>query len=49
MEEGATASMYDLDGELEDGDLTFSTRTLTPKKGGVVIPIPYSLILQGRP
>lgn len=49
MEEGATASMYDLDGELEDGDLTFSTRTLTPKKGGVVIPIPYSLILQARP
>lgn len=49
MEEGASASMYDLDGELADGDLTFSTRTLTPKKGGVVIPIPYSLILQARP
>lgn len=49
MEEGATASMYGLDGELADGDLTFSTRTLTPKKGGVVIPIPYSLILQARP
>ena len=49
MEEGATASMYGLDGELADGDLKFSTRTLTPKKGGVVIPIPYSLILQGRP
>jgi HK97 family phage major capsid protein len=41
--------MYGLDGELADGDLTFSTRTLTPKKGGVVIPIPYSLILQARP
>lgn len=49
MQEGATASMYGLDGELGDGDLTFSTRTLTPKKGGVVIPIPYSLILQARP
>lgn len=49
MQEGATASMYDLDGELADGDVTFSTRTLTPKKGGVVIPIPYSLILQARP
>lgn len=49
MQEGATASMYGLDGELADGDLTFSTRTLTPKKGGVVIPIPYSLILQARP
>ena len=41
--------MYGLDGELADGDLKFSTRTLTPKKGGVVIPIPYSLILQSRP
>lgn len=49
MEQGATAAMYDLDGELADGDITFSTRTLTPKKGGVVIPIPYSLILQARP
>ena len=46
---GSTAAMYDLDGQLADGDLKFSLKTLTPKKAGVCIPIPYSLILQGRP
>lgn len=46
---GSTAAMYDLDGELADGDLKFALKTLTPKKAGVCIPIPYSLILQGRP
>lgn len=46
---GATAGMYDLDGELADGDMHFANRTLTPHKAGVCIPIPYSLILQARP
>lgn len=46
---GSTAAMYDLDGELADGDLKFALKTLAPKKAGVCIPIPYSLILQGRP
>ena len=46
---GSTAAMYDLDGELADGDLKFALKTLTPKKAGVCIPIPYSLLLQGRP
>lgn len=46
---GSTAGMYDLDGELSGSDLKFSLKTLTPKKAGVCIPIPYSLILQGRP
>ena len=46
---GSTASMYDLDDNLNDGDLKFATKTLAPKKAGVCIPIPYSLILQGRP
>jgi HK97 family phage major capsid protein len=41
--------MYDLDGELSDGDMHFANRTLTPHKAGVCIPIPYSLILQARP
>jgi HK97 family phage major capsid protein len=46
---GATANMYDLDGTLSDGDLTFATKELKPRKEGVCIPIPYSLLLQGRP
>ena len=46
---GSVAGMYDLDGELNDGDLKFATKTLTPKKAGVCIPVPYSLILQARP
>lgn len=46
---GSVAGMYTLDGELNDGDLKFATKTLTPKKAGVCIPVPYSLILQARP
>lgn len=46
---GSVAAMYGLDGTLEDGDLKFATKTLTPKKAGVCVPIPYSLILQARP
>lgn len=46
---GSTAGMYDLDGELSGSDLKFSLKTLSPKKAGVCVPIPYSLILQGRP
>ena len=46
---GSVAGMYNLDGELTDGDLKFATKTLTPKKAGVCIPVPYSLILQARP
>lgn len=46
---GTVAGMYDLDGELSGGDLKFATKTLTPKKAGALVPIPYSLILQARP
>ena len=46
---GATAGMYGLDGELADGDMKFAIKTLAPKKAGVCIPVPYSLILQARP
>ena len=46
---GSVAGMYNLDGELSGGDLKFATRTLTPHKAGVLVPINYSLILQGRP
>lgn len=46
---GSTAGMYDLDGELSGSDLKFALKTLSPKKAGVCVPIPYSLILQGRP
>ena len=46
---GSVAGMYNLDGELADGDLKFATKTLTPHKAGVCIPVPYSLILQARP
>ena len=41
--------MYDLDGNLEDGDLKFATKELKPRKAGVCVPIPYSLLLQARP
>ena len=46
---GSTASMYTLDGELADKDMQFATKTLTPHKAGVCVPVPYSLILQARP
>ena len=46
---GSTANMYDLDDNLTDGELQFAVKTLAPKKAGVCIPVPYSLILQGRP
>lgn len=46
---GAEAKMYDLDGNLEDGDLKFATKELKPRKSGVCVPIPYSLLLQARP
>lgn len=47
--QGSTAKMYSLDGELEDGDLKFATKELKPRKAGVCVPIPYSLLLQARP
>ena len=47
--QGSTAKMYDLDGNLEDGDLKFATKELKPRKAGVCVPIPYSLLLQARP
>ena len=46
---GSTAGMYGLDGELSGSDLKFALKTLAPKKAGVCVPVPYSLILQGRP
>ena len=46
---GSVAKMYNLDDELEDGDMKFASKTLTPHKAGVCIPVPYSLILQARP
>ena len=46
---GATAAMYGIDGELSAGDMDFVLKTLTPHKAGVNIPIPYSLLLEGRP
>lgn len=46
---GSVAGMYNLDNELADGDMKFAIKTLTPHKAGVCIPVPYSLILQGRP
>ena len=46
---GSVAKMYNLDGELEDGDLKFSTKTLVPHKAGVCVPVNYSMILQARP
>lgn len=46
---GAEAQMYSLDGELADGDLKFATKELKPRKAGVCVPIPYSLLLQARP
>ena len=47
--QGSTAKMYDLDGNLEDSDLKFATKELKPRKAGVCVPIPYSLLLQARP
>ena len=46
---GSVAKMYNLDGELEDGDLKFTTKTLVPHKAGVCVPINYSMILEARP
>lgn len=46
---GSVAKMYNLDGELEDGDLKFTTKTLVPHKAGVCVPINYSMLLQARP
>ena len=46
---GAVAAMYDLDGELTDSDMKFALKELRPRKEGVCVPIPYSLLLQGRP
>lgn len=46
---GSTAAMYDLDDNLTDGEMQFAVKTLAPHKAGVCIPVPYSLILQGRP
>lgn len=46
---GSVAKMYNLDGELEDGVLKFSTKTLVPHKAGVCVPINYSMLLQARP
>lgn len=49
MTSGATAAMYGLDGELADSEPAFSLKTLTPKKAGICVPIPFSLILQAKP
>lgn len=46
---GCVASMYDLDGQLNDSDMQFALKELKPRKAGVCVPIPYSLILQARP
>ena len=46
---GSVAGMYNLDGELSGGDLKFATKTLTPHKAGVLVPVNYSMILQARP
>jgi len=49
MLSGATAGMYGIDGELSDSDPAFTLVTLTPKKAGICVPIPFSLILQAKP
>lgn len=46
---GVAAGMYGLDGELSGSDLRFVTKTLTPHKAGALVPINYSVLLQGRP
>ena len=46
---GSVANMYTLDGELSGSDLKFALKTLSAKKAGVCVPVPYSLILQARP
>lgn len=46
---GSVAGMYNLDGELSGSDLKFATKTLTPHKAGVLVPVNYSMILQARP
>ena len=49
MTSGATAAMYGIDGELTDSEPAFSLKTLSPKKAGICVPIPFSLILQAKP
>ena len=46
---GATADMYTVNGELSAGDMDFVLKEMKPHKAGVYIPIPYDLLLEGRP
>ena len=46
---GTVASMTDIDGVLSGSDADWKLKTLTPKKGGAVVEIPYSLLLQANP
>lgn len=46
---GATAAMYSVNGELSGGDMDFVLKQMTPHKCGCYIPIPYDLLLEGRP
>lgn len=46
---GTVASMTDIDGVLSGSDADWKLKTLTPKKGGAVVQIPYSLLLQANP
>lgn len=46
---GTVAAMTSLDGELTATDAEWKLKTLTPKKGGAVVQIPYSLLLQANP
>lgn len=46
---GTVAAMTDIDGVLSGADADWKLKTLTPKKGGAVVEIPYSLLLQANP
>lgn len=46
---GTTAYMATIDGELSGVDMDFVLKTLTPHKAGCTVPVPYSLLLEGRP
>lgn len=46
---GTVAAMTDIDGVLSGADADWKLKTLTPKKGGAVVQIPYSLLLQANP
>lgn len=46
---GTVAAMTDIDGVLSGSDADWKLKTLTPKKGGAVVQIPYSLLLQANP